>query len=83
VGKEGAKVLRELGDKVKTMTKLSSSDILADVYFAAEELQGKIDEKSYLFVNTQMWDSSIQAKGIEEAIDGVRAVEKEKKNDMR
>ncbi|XP_051218821.1 aluminum-activated malate transporter 6 isoform X2 [Lolium perenne] len=83
VGKEGAKVLRELGDKVKTMTKLSSSDILADVYFAAEELQGKIDEKSYLFVNTQMWDSSIQAKGIEEAIDGVRAVEKEKKNDVR
>uniref|UniRef100_A0A0A9DXM0 Aluminum-activated malate transporter n=1 Tax=Arundo donax TaxID=35708 RepID=A0A0A9DXM0_ARUDO len=41
VGQEGAKVLRELENKVKAMTKLSSSDILLEVHLAAEELQKK------------------------------------------
>ena len=53
MGREGAKVLRELGNNVKAMTKLRSSDILHEVHLAAEELQRKIDGKSYLLVNTE------------------------------
>ncbi|XP_020399404.1 aluminum-activated malate transporter 9-like isoform X1 [Zea mays] len=80
VGQEGAKVLRELGSRVKTMTKLSSSGILFEVHMAAEELQKKIDEKSYLLVNTERWDASKQAQGIKEVVNGTRAVETENKN---
>jgi hypothetical protein len=79
VGREDAKVLRELGDKVKTMTKLSSSDILSGVHLAAEELQKKIDEKSYLLLNTERWDASKQALGIKEVLNGANLVEKEKR----
>lgn len=53
-------MLRELGDKVKTMTKLTSIDILAEVHAAAEELQKKIDQKSYLLVNAESWEVSKQ-----------------------
>lgn len=53
VGEEGAKVLRELGQRVKTMTKLSSPNILSELHLAAEELQKKIDDKSYLLINTE------------------------------
>ncbi|KAG8094321.1 hypothetical protein GUJ93_ZPchr0012g18798 [Zizania palustris] len=75
VGAEGAKVLRELGCKVKTMTKLSSLDVLAEVHLAAEALQKRIDEKSYLLVNTQRWDTSKQAEGIkEEVLNGTSTV---------
>lgn len=80
VGQKGAKVLRELGSRVKTMTKLSSSGILFEVHMAAEELQKKIDEKSYLLVNTERWDASKQAQGIKEVVNGTRAVETENKN---
>jgi len=80
VGQEGAKVLRELGDRVKTMTKLRSLDILFEVHMAAEELQKKIDEKSYLLVNTERWDASKQAQGIKEVLNGTSAVEKENRN---
>ncbi|XP_062233106.1 aluminum-activated malate transporter 5-like [Phragmites australis] len=80
VGQEGAKVLRELGNRVKTMTKLSSSDILLEVHMAAEELQKKIDAKSYLLVNTERWDASKQAQGIKEAMNGTSVVEKENKD---
>jgi paraquat-inducible protein B len=82
VGREGAKVLQELGHKVKTMTKLSSSDILSQVHFATEELQKKIDEKSYLLVNTERWDTSKQAQGIKEAMNGASLTEKENKNEV-
>ncbi|KAL6838623.1 hypothetical protein ACP4OV_031580 [Aristida adscensionis] len=79
VGKEGAKVLCELGNKVKTMTKLSSSDILAEVHLAAELLQKKIDEKSYLLVNTERWDDSKRAEGIKDIVNSTTVVEKDKK----
>uniref|UniRef100_A0ACD5VBY8 Uncharacterized protein n=1 Tax=Avena sativa TaxID=4498 RepID=A0ACD5VBY8_AVESA len=82
VGREGAKVLRELGDNVKTMTKLRSPDILFEVHLAAEELQKRIDEKSYLLVNVERWDTSKQAEGIKDAMNGNNFHAKEHKNEV-
>lgn len=49
-------MLRELGNKVKKLEKLDSVDILYEVHEAAEELQKKIDRKSYLLVNSECWE---------------------------
>ncbi|KAM0873540.1 hypothetical protein ACQ4PT_037998 [Festuca glaucescens] len=82
VRSEGVKVLRELGNSVKTMTKLRSSDILFEVHLAARELQKKIDEKSYLLVNIERWNTSKQAEGINDAMNGSDVYAKEIKNEV-
>lgn len=57
VGTEGSKVLRELGDLLKKMKRLRKSNFLFEVHEAAEVLQKKIDQKSYLLVNSESWDA--------------------------
>lgn len=65
VGTAGAQALRELGNKVKRMEKLGSDDILYEVHEAAEQLQNKIDRKSYLLVNSECWEIGKPPNGVQ------------------
>ncbi|CAK7349747.1 unnamed protein product [Dovyalis caffra] len=69
VGAEGAKALHELGNKVKKMEKLGPVDILYEVHEAAEELQNKVDRKSYLLVNAGFWEIRNREKELGEPQD--------------
>ncbi|CAM8948198.1 unnamed protein product [Rhodiola kirilowii] len=66
VGAEGANVLRKLADKLEKMENLCAVDLLIEVHEAAEALQMKIDENSYILVNTERWDPSKKPKLVEE-----------------
>ncbi|CAM8876537.1 unnamed protein product [Rhodiola kirilowii] len=66
VGTEGANVLRTLADKLEKMEKLGAVDLLFEVHELAEALQIKIDENSYILVNTDRWDPSRKPKPVEE-----------------
>lgn len=64
LGNEGAKVLRELGSKVKRLEKLGPVDVLYEVHEAAEALQKKVDQKSYLLVNSENWEIGKRPKEV-------------------
>lgn len=66
VGTEGANVLRQLGNKVEKMEKLGPADLLKDVHEAAEQLQKRIDQRSYLLVDAESWQIGRGPKQFEE-----------------
>ncbi|KAF3431825.1 hypothetical protein FNV43_RR26561 [Rhamnella rubrinervis] len=80
VGIEGAKVLREIGSKVERMEKLGPKNILIEVHEAAEALQMKIDQNSYILVNPESWQDERRPKEIEHSQNFIDSKESENKN---
>ncbi|XP_024978367.1 aluminum-activated malate transporter 4-like [Cynara cardunculus var. scolymus] len=67
VGIEGAKVLREIGNKLEKLERLSPDfDLLDKVHEAAEDLQMLIDQKSYHLVNSEKWAAARRPKEFED-----------------
>lgn len=67
VSAEGARVLRELGSKLEKMESLGAvKNILEQVHEAAEQLQRKIDQRSFLLVNSESWKIGSDKKGVED-----------------
>lgn len=48
--------MRHLGSKIEKMEKLDANPILKEVHEAAENLQKKIDQGSYLLVKSERWE---------------------------
>lgn len=49
--------MQEIGNKLEKMEKLcNEEDILKQVHEAAQKLQKLIDQRSYLFVNSECWE---------------------------
>ncbi|KAL3654388.1 hypothetical protein CASFOL_004069 [Castilleja foliolosa] len=70
VSVKGAKILRTLGHKIDKMEKLSKSEsILKEVHAAGEQLQKKIDQKSYILVNSESWEIGNYTKELDHPIE--------------